>query len=75
MYLLWIPNMQGLENIIEVLDNMNTIYIISAFLLGIIIGRFLMKRKIEKVYNEQIDSYRAYRDALEKDPQNKARLQ
>ena len=54
---------------------MNTIYIISAFLLGIIIGRFLMKRKIEKVYNEQIDSYRAYRDALEKDPQNKARLQ
>ena len=75
MYLLWIPNMQGLENIIEVLDNMNTIYIISAFLLGMIIGRFLMKRKIEKVYNEQIDAYRAYRDALEKDPQNKARLQ
>ena len=63
------------ENIGKVLGNMTTIYIISAFLLGIIIGRFLMKRKIEKVYNEQIDSYRAYRDALEKDPQNKARLQ
>lgn len=63
------------ENIGKVLGNMTTIYIISAFLLGIIIGRFLMKRKIEKVYNEQIDAYRAYRDALEKDPQNKARLQ